>query len=259
MTSQAEKKAKHSAADHEDSTKKASHQGAADAKGDSADSQELNSLLSTLEGDLTTIDNDAALSLLDEWYSSLHKAKEPEIKEIASSLKDLKQLLKGGKATGHEVGEVLIEIGEQTANIASDADKGLKTPLQKLGKQLKGAGTSLGKVEDREHIERIDSLTEELEGDLTSIDTDTALSAIDEWYNLIHKSESENLKEIANGLKQLKQLLKRSNAKGADIGEVLTHLGEQTQEAAKEAARGLKGPIQRLGKLLSKAGKSLDS
>lgn len=47
MTSQAENKAKHSAADDEDSSKKASDKGAADAKGDSADSQELNSLLST--------------------------------------------------------------------------------------------------------------------------------------------------------------------------------------------------------------------
>lgn len=224
----------------------------------STDSQELDSLLSALEGDITALDSEATLSLIDEWYGPLHKSKEPEIKEIASSLKELKQLLKGGKATGHEVGEVLIEIGEQTTNVASDADTGLKTLLQKLGKQLTKAGTSLGKAEDREHAEHIDSLVETLEGDLSSVDSEVALGAIDEWYSLLHKSEDENLKEIANGLKELKQILKRSKPKGADIGEVLTRLGEQTTEVGQEAARGLKGRIQKLGKLLTRVGKSLE-
>lgn len=231
---------------------------AANHEGNNADNQELDSLLSAFEGDLSAIDTDAALGLIDEWYGSLHKAKEPEFKEISSSLKDLKQLLKGNKATGHEIGEVLVEIGEQTTDIASEADKGLKTKLQKLGKLLKKAGTSIGKAEDKEHVENIDSLVETLEGDLTSIDNEAALGAIDHWHSLLHKSEDENIKEIANGLKHLKQLLKRSNPKGAEIGEVLISLGEQTQEAGKEATRGLKGPIQRLGKLLSKAGKSLE-
>ena len=258
MASQAESKGKHSATHDEDSSKKAAHKSAADTKSDSANNQELDSLLSKLDEDLTTLDADTALSLVDEWYDSLHKAKEPEIKEIAASLKDLKQLLKSGKATGHEIGEVLIEISEQIAHVASDASKDLKTPLQKLGKLLKGAGTTLGKEEDREHIERIDSLVEEIEKDVTKIDTSVALSAIDEWYTLLHKSEDESIKEISNGLKELKQILKRSNAKGADIGELLTRIGEQTQESAKEAGRGLKGPIQRLGKMLSKAGKPLD-
>lgn len=225
---------------------------------DSAASQDLDSLLSALEGDLTALDNEATLSLVDEWYGSLHKAKEPEIKEIASSLKELKQLLKGGKATGHEISEVLTEIGEQTTSVASEADKDLKTPLQKLGKQLSKAGTSLSRAEDREHAEHIDSLLETLEGDLSSIDSEVTIGAIDEWYTLLHKSEDESTKEIANGLKELKQILKRSKPKGADIASVLTKLGEQTTESANEAGRGLKGRIQKLGKLLSKVGKSLE-
>ncbi|MDF5713605.1 MAG: hypothetical protein PUP93_06870 [Rhizonema sp. NSF051] len=226
---------------------------------ESADSQKLDSLLSTLDGDLTKVDTEAALNALDEWYGIVNKAHEPEAKELSQTLKELKQLLKGGKATGHEIGEVLIEIGEHTSHIASEAEKDLKTPLQKLGKQLKAVGTSLGKAEDKEQIEDIDSLVETLEGDLTSIDTDKAVSAIDHWYTLLHKSENENYKEIANELKQLKQSVKSSKAKGADIGEILVKLGEQTQEAAKEAPRGIKGPVQRLGKLLCKTGKSLEN
>lgn len=255
MASKTDKK---SAAHDEDSTKKTSQKNAADTTSDNGDSQELDSLISTLEGDLSALDNDAALSLLDQWYDALHKASEPGIKEIATNLKELKKLLKGGKATGHEIGEILSEIGEQTVDVAGDASKGLKTPIKKLGTQLKKIGNSLGKAEDKEHIDHIDSLVETLEGDLTSIDSEAAVGAIDEWYNLLHKSDNDNFKEIANELKKLKQLLKRSNAKGADIGEVLSKLGEQTQEAAKEAPRGIKGPVQRLGKLLSKAGKSFE-
>lgn len=259
MASQAESKGKHTAAHDETSGKKAADKNEADGNKHTPDNhEELDSLLSALEGDITTLDADAALGLIDQWYGSLHKAKEPELKEIANTIKELKQLVKGGKATGHEIGEVLIEIGEQTTNFGSDASKELKTPLHKLGKQLTKAGTSLGKAEDQEHIEQIESLVENLEGDLTKIDTEVALNGIDIWYSLLHKSEDENLKAIANGLKQLKQLLKRSNPKGADIGEVLTQLGEQTQEAANSAGRGLKGRIQKLGKVLSKVGKSLE-
>ena len=257
MASQKESKDKHDAAENEDKQQKTKSE--ADTKGDSTDTQGLDSLLSALEGDLTALDHDTVLGLIDEWHGSLHKSKEPEIKEISTGMKELKQLLKGGKATGHEISEVLIEIGEQTIHVASDADKELKTPLQKLGKQLTKAGTSLGKAEDREHVEHIDSLVETLEAeDLASVDTGVTTNAIDEWYALLHKSEGENLKEIANGLKELKQILKRSKATGPEIGAALTKLGEQTTTAANEAGRGLKGPVKKLGKILSKVGKSLE-
>lgn len=242
-------------------------QKAADSKAIAADTQSepdlnqaLDALLETLEGDLTEIDTDGALGIIDEWYNFLHKAKQPELKELASGLKELQKLLKSGKATGHEIGEVLVQIGEQTGNFASEADKALKTPLSKLGKQLSQAGTSIGKAEDQEHVEEINSLVEAIEGeDLTSMDGDRAVGTIDEWYNLLHKSEDEKFQEIANGLKELKQILKRSNAKPAAIAEVLSRLGEQTSEVASEAPRGFKTVIQKLGKGLSKAGKDLES
>jgi methyl-accepting chemotaxis protein len=100
-------------------------------------------------------------------------------------------------------------------------------------------------------------LSETLNGDLIQVDTDIAIGAIDHWYGLLHKSDNESLQEIANGLKELKQTLKRKTAKASDIAEVMTKIGEQTTEAASNAHRGLKGPIQKFGKLLSKTGKSL--
>ncbi|MBD2073149.1 hypothetical protein H6F86_04440 [Phormidium sp. FACHB-592] len=226
-------------------------------QGSNNDTQALDSLLETLGGDLTSIDTEAALGAIDEWHGTLQKAKEPAVKELANGLKELKQLLKGGKATGHDIGEVLSHIGDQTSDIAAEADKGMKTSLQKLGKQLSKAGQALGKAEDKEAAEQIESLSETLEGDLTQVDTDTAIGAIDHWYGLLHKSDNESLQEIANGLKELKQTLKRKTANASDIAEVMTKIGEQTTEAASTAHRGLKGPIQKFGKLLSRTGKSL--
>lgn len=227
-------------------------------KESSVDTKELDSLVETLGDDLTNVDTDTAFSAIDEWHATLNKSKEPEFKELANGLKELKQLLKGGKATGHEIGEVLSYIGDQTTDIASNSDRGLKTSLQKLGKQLSKAGHALGKAEDQESAEQIASLSETLEGDLTKIDADTAVGAIDHWYGLLNKSNNESLKEIATGLKELKQILKRKNANASDIAEALTKIGEQTTEAASEAHRGLKGPIRKFGKLLSSAGKSLE-
>ncbi|MBA3924217.1 MAG: hypothetical protein H0X31_21960, partial [Nostocaceae cyanobacterium] len=130
------------------------------SKSEQTSSPDLDSLLKALDGDLSAIDSDAAMGLIDQWHDSLHTAKEPNANALATSLKHLKQLLKGGKATGHEIGETLGEIGEHTTELADSADKDAKTPLQKLGKQLSKIGLSLGKAEDREHIEHIDSLIE---------------------------------------------------------------------------------------------------
>ncbi|XHX75960.1 MAG: hypothetical protein RBJ76_16085 [Stenomitos frigidus ULC029] len=258
MTSKQDSKSKQSASKDEQKHQQSSAASKAVAPDQGGEeTQALDSLLETLSGDLTSIDTEAALGAIDEWHGTLNKSKEPAVKELASGLKELKQLLKGGKATGHELGEVLSHIGDQTSDLAAEADKGMKTSLQKLGKQLSKAGQALGKAEDKEASEQIESLSETLEGDLTKVDTDTAIGAIDHWYGLLHKSDDENLQEIANGLKELKQTLKRKTANASDIAEVMTKIGEQTTEAASNAHRGLKGPIQKFGKLLTKSGKSL--
>ncbi|MCC5641252.1 hypothetical protein LC593_36745 [Nostoc sp. CHAB 5844] len=50
---------------------------------------------------------------------------------------------------------MLIEVGEQTANFASDAEKEIRTPVRRLGKQLTKVGNSLGKAEEHEEIEEM--------------------------------------------------------------------------------------------------------
>lgn len=246
-----EEKQKHNQTEQKAHTQSTSSQAAGDVQA------ELDQLLQALEGDLSTIETESALSLVDRWYSSLHKSK-PEVKELASGLKELQKMLKSGKASGHEISEVLIHISEQTTEFASNAENVLKQPVQRLGKQLRKAGTSIAKAEDQEYHQQLDTLLEKVESEeLTSLDAEEAVGAIDFWYNLLHKAEGEQSKQAANSLKELKQALKRGNAKPETIAKALTNVGEQTTEIASAAPRGFKGAIQKLGKQLTKAGESL--
>ena len=259
MANQAQSKSKDKDAPKEDTSKKSSQSSESSSNENGGDlGKKIESLHSTLSGDLSNVESEAALGLIDEWYDVLHKAKEPEIKELSSHLKQLKQLLKGGKATAHEISDVLSEIGEQTSEYATDVDKNLKNPLRQIGQQLSKLGNSLAKAEEHEQIEEINSLVETLDDGLGEVDKEAATSSIDTWYNLLHKSEDQSIKEIAEGLKQLKHALKLKNPKGAEISSILSKLGEQTAAASQEAKRGFKGPIQRLGKLLSKSAKSIE-
>jgi hypothetical protein len=228
------------------------------AKDDSETSQKLESLLEFLQGDLSSTEPDAALKMVNEWYTFVHQSKQPELKEIASGLKELQKLLKHDEVTGHDLGELLIHLGEQTSDVASEAEKELKTPLQRAGKQVTKVGQSLAKEEDRQHLEALDSLTDVLGQDAGSIDLESASGGIDRWYELLHKSEDENLKEIADELKKLKQILKSNKVKPAELSEKLIHLGELTTESASNAGRGFKGAVQKLGKMLTKFGKSME-
>ena len=220
--------------------------------------QEINELLQALESDISTTETESTLSLIDRWYSFLHKSKEPEVKELASGLKELQKMLKSGKATGHEISEELIHIGEQTTEFSDDAEKGLKQTVQRLGKQLRKAGTSIAKAEDQEYHQQIDTLLEQVEGEkLTSLNAEAAVGSIDIWYSLLHKADDEQFQQLANSLKELKQVLKRGNAKPETVAKALTHVGEETTKVASEAPRGFKGAIQKLGKQLTKVGVSL--
>jgi F0F1-type ATP synthase membrane subunit b/b' len=221
-------------------------------------SRQLDELVQTLQADLSSIDTETSLSLIDQWHSFLTKTKDSGYKELAGGLKDLQKMLKGGKATGHEISEALIHIGEQTTEIASDGEKEIKQPIQKLGKQLRNVGTSLAKAEDKDYHDQLDSLLEKADaGELTSLKTDEANSSIDFWYNILHKSEDESVKSIASSLKSLKQALGKSNAKPETIAKALAEVGSQTKEAVAQAPRGFKGVIQKLGKQIESASESL--
>jgi type I site-specific restriction-modification system R (restriction) subunit len=218
--------------------------------------EKIDALSNVLKGDLTSIEPNAALETIDEWYKLLNKSKEPEIKEIATGLKEMQKLLKTEDA-GHELGELICHLGEQITDVSADADKELKKGLQALGKQLNKIGQSLGKEEEQEPIEALSSLIELLEQEPQDIDSKIAIQGIDQWYEQLNKSDDKNLKAIATELKELKKQL--SGGKGADLGQSLTKLGEHTTKVSADAGKGFKRVTQKLGKTLTKFAKSLDS
>lgn len=231
---------------------------AGDAQAESDISQELDELVQTLQSDLSDIELDAALGLIDHWQGILSKSKIEGGKEVASDLKELQKMLKGGKATGHEISEMLIHLGEQAGEFANEAEKGSKQVVQRLGKQLRKAGTSIAKAEDQEMHEQLDTIMETAENDeLTSLEPETAVAAIDFWYAILNKAEGEQFKPVANSLKSLKQALSKGNSKPETIAKALAQVAEQTTEIASETPRGFKGIVQKLGKQLSAASESL--
>jgi hypothetical protein len=219
--------------------------------------QKLESLSQLLKGEISTIDPDAALKTIDELHSLVQKVKQPEAKEIATGLKDLQKLLKRKEPTRHELGELIGHLGEQTTEIATQSEPGLKTPLQHLGKQLTKLGRSLSKSEDLEHLEALDTVVDLLEQKPKKIEIEQAMKTIDRWYEILHKSEDNHLKAIATELKDLTQILKGDKIKAADISQKLIQIGDLTTAIAATAGRGFKSVIQKLGKVLSTFGKSL--
>jgi hypothetical protein len=228
-----------------------------EAKGNSEALENLDSLSEALQDNLSDLNSDSATKMIDHWHGLVQKSKEPGMKEIASGLKDLQKVLKYEDPTKHGLGELLSNLGDQTSSIASKAEQGFKVPLQHLGKQLTKVGRSLAKEENQEQIEALEALAETLDQDPDEIDA-KSVGQIDQWYDVLHESDEENLQEIASQLKALKQLLKGKKVNAGDLSEMLIDIGEQTTEAGSTASRGFKGVIQMLGKSLIRLGKSIE-
>lgn len=220
--------------------------------------QKIESLSQLLKGEIGTIDPDAALKTIDALHSLVHTAQQPGAKEIATGLKELQKLLKRKEPNGHELGELIGDLGEQTTQIATQSGSGLKTPLQHLGKQLTKLSRSLSKSEDLEHLAALDTVVDILEQKPKKIEIKQAVKTIDLWYEILHNSEDSNLKAISVELKDLKQLLKNDKVKTADLSQKMIEIGTLTTAVAATAGRGFKGVIQKLGKVLSTFGNSLD-
>jgi len=77
----------------------------------------------------------------------LHKSEDESLKEIATEIKELRQLLKGKKTKASDLGEKLIQMGEQTTTASSLAARGFKGAIQKLGKALTKLSKSLDSKE----------------------------------------------------------------------------------------------------------------
>ena len=114
------------------------------------------------------------------------------------------------------------------------------------------------KSADLEYLEEFDVIANTIEQKPHKIDLKQSTKSIDVWYGILHKSEDKSLRAIATELKDLKQLLMGDKLEAADLSQKLIHIGDLTTTTAATAGRGFKGVIQKLGKVLSTFGRSLE-
>lgn len=99
---------------------------------------DLDSTISALQGGLTALPAEAAVSNIESWQQQLQGT------EAAKTLEQLKTALTSGSASGQSIGQLLTQLGTQTSSSASDASGDAATKLKQLGEMLTQAGSSLG-------------------------------------------------------------------------------------------------------------------
>ncbi|HCF29467.1 MAG TPA: hypothetical protein DEV81_20200 [Cyanobacteria bacterium UBA11049] len=96
---------------------------------------DLNTTISVLQQDISSISMDEAMALIDNWHQQLQGT------DIAQKLNELKQILIGGNTAS--ISKMLVELGENiiSAGAANSTDDAAN--VQKLGNMLVQAGNSL--------------------------------------------------------------------------------------------------------------------
>lgn len=95
----------------------------------------------------------------------------------------------------------------------------------------------------------LDGTISALQGDITSLPTETVLAVIDSWQQQLQGND------IAEDLGELKDAL--TNGDKESISRILIDLGEDTKGAASDATGDVATKVKQLGELLAKAGKSI--
>jgi hypothetical protein len=109
---------------------------------------------------------------------------------------------------------------------------------------------------DQDNAPDVEAAVDFLHGDITEVESDSAIDSIDEWVDFLKGHKDDGIKELSATLKELKKLVKGKKSEASEIAEVLHKLGEQTNAIGDESERGVKGPLHKLGKaLITGAGK----
>ena len=104
-----------------------------------AQTADLNSTISALQGGLTSLPPEAALANIESWQQQLQGA----APEVASALGELKTALSSGNASGQSIAQVLKKLGTQASDAGKSAGGDAGSQLQQLGQMLTQAASSL--------------------------------------------------------------------------------------------------------------------
>jgi ABC-type transporter Mla subunit MlaD len=98
---------------------------------------DLDSTIAALQSGITSLPPEAAIGAIESWQQQLQGT------EIAETLGELKLALEGGGKSGAAIGEIIADLGSQTASAASTASGDAASKLEQLGQLLSQAGSSL--------------------------------------------------------------------------------------------------------------------
>ncbi len=102
---------------------------------DATQNIDIDSTISALQRDLTSIPTDQAMAIINTWQQQLSGT------DLAEDLGELKDAIASGDTSS--IAEILVDLGEDTQNAAANATGDVATKVQRLGEMLSQTGSSL--------------------------------------------------------------------------------------------------------------------
>ncbi|HYW20090.1 MAG TPA: hypothetical protein VE956_12410 [Nodularia sp. (in: cyanobacteria)] len=102
---------------------------------DATQNVDIDTTISTLQRDLTSIPTDQAIALIDAWQQKLPGT------DLAEDLAQLKDAIATGDTSS--ISEILVDLGEDSRNAAANASGDVAKKVEHLGDILSEAGNSL--------------------------------------------------------------------------------------------------------------------
>jgi hypothetical protein len=128
------------------------------------DSSDLKALAEQLENDLYSMDNDAAIAIINRWHSALESYADEAFAGIVENLNQLKNMLTSDQTDGLSIADVLTDLSEEIIDYAeAKPPKGTKGSLKRLGNLLNELAESSASSFEEDETESEDDEEEEEE------------------------------------------------------------------------------------------------
>ena len=102
---------------------------------DATQNIDIDTTISALQKNLTSIPTDQAMAIINTWQQQLSGT------DLAEDLGELKEALLSGDTSS--IAEMLVDLGEDTQSAGANATGDIATKVQRLGEMLCEAGNSL--------------------------------------------------------------------------------------------------------------------
>ena len=102
---------------------------------DAIQNVDLDTTISALQRDITSIPTDQAMAIINTWEQELSGT------DLAEDLGELKEALLSGD--GEAIADILVDLGEDTQTAAANITDDIADKVRQIGQILSRAGTSL--------------------------------------------------------------------------------------------------------------------